>query len=75
MECMLLSDGTVKAFSSLPLYEDVLEALADYDGIAHYWYSTAYGWGCIKPEHREWSDTKISASDVPDVIKLALMME
>jgi len=50
MEYMLLSDGSVKAFECLSLHEDVIDALHDFGGAAHYWHNDSLGWSCITLE-------------------------
>lgn len=75
MEYMLLRDGSVKAFDSLFGQDDVVDALGDYDGVAYYWHSARNRWACINLEIAEGNSQLIDLKDVPDVIKLAAMLE
>lgn len=75
MEYMLLRDGSIKLFECLSEVEDVVDALHDYDGIAYYWCNTAFQWSCVKPDHTKYSPTQMNKSDVPEVIRLAAMLE
>lgn len=75
MEYMLMRDGSIKMFKCLPTADGVLEALASHDGVAYYWYTTAFGWSCILPEYTQHAPTGIHESEVPEIIKLATMLE
>lgn len=75
MEYMLLRDGSVKAFEYLHLYEGVMRAMALYDGIEHYWYNTAFGWRRICFDSKKSEDSCILPTTVPEIIKLAAMLE
>jgi hypothetical protein len=75
MEFMLLPDNGVKAFETLPLQEDVVQAMRLHEGLAYYWYNPINGWYCIKLDHLTGSAQRLNADDVPDVIKLAAMLE
>lgn len=72
---MLLRDGSIKLFDCLAMAEDVLDELAAYDGVAYYWYNSAFNWCRISPENIKHSPTQISKSEVPEVILLAHMLE
>lgn len=75
MEYMLLRDGSVKVFEHLPIYEDVMRAMALYDGIEHYWYTTDFGWCRICFDSNKSGDCRILPTTVPEIIKLAAMLE
>lgn len=75
MEYMLLKDGSIKLFECLSGVEDVVDALHVYDGIAYYWFNTAFKWSCVKPDYTKHSPTQIRKSKVPEVILLAHMLE
>lgn len=75
MEYMLMSDGTVKAFNQLALHSDVLDALADYCGVAYYWYHESFGWSCLTSTSPQVGNAVIAEDAVPDVVKLAAMLE
>lgn len=70
-----MRDGSIKLFKRLPMADDVLEALVSHDGAAYYWYTTAFEWSCILPEYTQHAPTRINASEVPEIIKLATMLE
>jgi hypothetical protein len=75
MEYMLLSDGSVKTFECLPTHSEVVDALHDYGGVAYYWWNIQFKWSSITPITPKISDTQISVDLVPDVVKLAAMLE
>lgn len=75
MEYMLLRDGTLKAFDTLPMLEDVLDALADVDGVAYYWQVSDGGWCRITEDTKPNSDAHINISEVPEIVLLARMLE
>ena len=75
MEYMLLRDGTVKAFDTLPVLGDVLDALADCDGVDYYWQMSDGGWCCINKYTQPNVDASINKSAVPEIVLLAQMME
>jgi len=75
MEYMLLHDGTVKVFSPLLTLEEVLDALVNYGGTAYYWEITDSGWRCATKETRLVTDSRISISEVPEIVLLAQMLE
>lgn len=75
MEYMLLSDGSVKVFESLPLHSDVVDALHDYGGVAYYWHNDSFGWSCITPTSPVVGSKQIGIDQMPEVILLAVMLE
>lgn len=75
MEYMLLKDGSIKMFKCLPTADNVIDALHDFDGKAYYWFTTAFNWCCILRICRQYAPTKIDESEVPEIIKLAAMLE
>lgn len=75
MEYMLLRDGTLKAFDTFPLLEDVLDALADVDGVAYYWQLSDGVWCRITEDTEPNTDAGISISEVPEIVLLARMLE
>jgi hypothetical protein len=75
MEYMLLRDGSVKPFDNLAMHEDVMGAMADYDGIAYYWHNHTFNWNCITNTSPKVSNKQITYDELPVVIKLAAMLE
>lgn len=75
MEYMLLSDGSVKTFECLDTHLDVIDALHDYGGVAYYWWSENFRWSCIKPDSSAVGSKQVNESDVPDIVKLAAMLQ
>jgi hypothetical protein len=75
MEYMLLSDGSVKTFERLDTHSDVIDALHDYGGSAYYWWDETFQWSCITSDTPKISNAQVKADAVPDIIKLALMLQ
>jgi hypothetical protein len=72
MEFMLMPDGSVKTFGKLLNSSVVLDALNDYMGVAYYW-QHASGWSVMHAGAA--INSGAMTNDVPDVIKLAAMLE
>ena len=75
MEYMLLKDGTVKVFEEIDAWVDVMTALERYKGVAYYWQTSLRGWRKIDPSSIKSDSLDITIDDLPDVIKLAHMLE
>ena len=74
MEYLLLRDGSVRSYSQNNSHDEVLSILREPDAFAYYWSTSEFDWSCFtllkdEPaiEHR--------IPDVPDIIKLASMLE
>ena len=74
MEYLLLRDGSVRSYSQINAHDEVLSILREPDAVAYYWSNSDFDWSCFtlvkdEPaiEHR--------IRDVPDIIKLAAMLE
>lgn len=75
MEYMLLKDGSFKTFEPIEQTERVRELLKFHDGIAYYWnYRGVWKAMAITTPMTEFSSNEY-AQNVPDVIKLAAMLE
>lgn len=79
MEYILMADDTVIPCETLNDRVDVWKALQDTGGIAYYWNGDDVGWCMISAtcglESLNSFDPAIDADMVPNVIKLALMLE
>lgn len=75
MEYMLLLDGTVKVFNRIATSTEVLTALYENDGAAYYWRDSSAIWYMLTPISVPGSIAQTTADAVPDIIKLAAMME
>ncbi|AXC36471.1 hypothetical protein HOT57_gp27 [Pseudomonas phage phCDa] len=79
MEYMLLVDGSVNVTLELPNRAAVMSALISEGGDAHYWREPGGRWCCIKNtgvfKGLDDVDVAIKYVDVPDVVKLAVMLE
>lgn len=74
MEYLLLRDGSVRSFNEENAHHEVIAILREPDAFAYYWHTSDYGWSCftlIKDEPAISHNIK----DVPDIIKLADMLE
>lgn len=72
MEYMLLADGSVRVCEPMLTVDIVRVAMLKHGGVAYYWHDTA-GWLHITIDSPWGSGT--TTKDVPDVIKLAVMLE
>lgn len=80
MEYMLLADGTVKSFPCLSTGTQIVEALKAYNGVSHYWWDGVYEntWRVWHITHQVGARNggfPVQEEDVPEVIKLARMLE
>jgi hypothetical protein len=79
MEYMLLRDGSVKVVPELSNRISVRNELIRSDGIEYYWKENAVDWCCILASTPALSIDNVEVTvdyvDVPDVIKLAAMLE
>lgn len=78
MEYMLLLDGSVLPHDTLLDVVQIGEALALHGGAAYYWHNHQFGWSCVKAAESYVFDPiehNIGDDAVPDVIKLAVMLQ
>lgn len=75
MEYMILADGSLRLSPVINRVDDVLDALADYNGVAYYWYNLAFGWSRITNATDKTHNLQIDESEVPEVVLLAHMLE
>lgn len=73
MEYMLLKDGSFKTFDPIEQTERIRSLLKFHDGIAYYWQMSDGGWYCV--ERDEVSKRSQIVKEVPDIIKLAAMLQ
>jgi hypothetical protein len=78
-EYMLLADGSVLPFpNGVPTAHQIAYLLIEYRGIAYYWPGAIQylveGWYVLLPVFEHEGDTRIDYADVPDLIKLAIML-
>lgn len=72
MEYMLFADGSVKVFDKIETGGEVLMMMNLWGGVAYYWPIDDVNWGYLTADVRA---KTISTEEVPDVIKLAAMLE
>lgn len=75
MEFMLLPDNNIQTFPKIATEREVKELLQLHGGIAYYWCTTEFGWRIITSDSHEYSTNRVSEEDVPEIIKLAQMLE
>lgn len=78
MEYMLLLDGSVLPHETLLNVEQIAEALALRGGAAYYWHNYQFGWSRVvaaKSYEFDPIEHNIDETELPNVIKLAVMLE
>ena len=73
MDYMLLRSGAVMAIDDEPRVPEMFELMEKHDGAAYYWYAGHRGWYCIERDQVRKSSQRVN--DVPDIIKLAAMLQ
>lgn len=77
-EYMLLADGSVLPFPhGVPTAHQIAYLLIEHRGAAYYWPGTHYlveGWYVLLPVFEDSGGTRIDYADVPELIKLAIML-
>lgn len=73
MDYMLLRSGAVMAIDDEPKVPEIFELMKKHDGAVYYWHDRHRGWYCV--ERDEVSKRSQRVKDVPDIIKLAAMLQ
>lgn len=72
MEYMLLADGTVRPYECIRFVSEIRTEMADVGGVAYYWQKSG-DWLFIQADNNDREGT--ITTELPDVIKLAAMLE
>lgn len=76
MDYMLLKDGSFIPIPGEPASDHIRKLLLRHDGVAHYWLNPPNYWYHITPSTSLKSGgLRIDAHDVPEIIRLAAMLE
>ena len=76
MDYMLLKDGSFIPIPGEPTSGQIQELLRTHGGVAHYWKNPPGNWYYLKPDtplHK--GGIQINTYDVPEIIRLAAMLE
>lgn len=76
MDFMLLKDGSIIPIPDEPEASKMRELLHVHGGVAQYWMNSPNIWYHLKPDTPyHLGGIKIDAQDVPEIIRLAAMLE